>query len=355
MLGSKKKQLKKSRSRSQSLSLSRSKKVVPDKQVKKNAPKTSRVNIKNRSPVNPSLSKSQSKKGLGKSGSQKKVNRSVSKSRIVSSPGPKPVAKKDRKELERSVSKDKAKTKESRNAAQEAPSNTIRSDEREMGLNFVRPEHDKIVFKSLEITDPVFDKYLDMINNDNDANYVMNALPELGNFRKENESEGRDFVSGRISRLSGIFENLSVDKIITLSRKVPHYYSGQCGKNLSLLKIVLQTKFKVEVDLGFLQYSLDGDKLTVFRIYVSKIYRRMNYLGFIYLESLKGLIGKHPGADRWAIFILEKNVNVHKFFKYLGFHIEKIATESKNKTVDYFQEFMIKKKDLSTVLATMTK
>ena len=152
-----------------------------------------------------------------------------------------------------------------------------------MGLIFVRPEHDKIMFKNLDITDAVFDKYLDMINNDNDANYVMNALPELRNFKKEDESEGRDFVSGRISRLSGIFENLSVDKIITPVKRVPHYYSGQCGKNLTILRIVLQTKFKVEVDLGFLQYSLDGDKLTVFRIYVSKIYRRMNYLGFIML------------------------------------------------------------------------
>lgn len=53
-----------------------------------------------------------------------------------------------------------------------------------MGLIFVRPEHDKIVFKSLEITDPVFDKYLEMINNDNDAHYVMNAMPELNTYKK---------------------------------------------------------------------------------------------------------------------------------------------------------------------------
>ena len=122
-----------------------------------------------------------------------------------------------------------------------------------------------------------------MINNDNDANYVMNALPELNTYKKEDETEGRDFVSGRISRLSGIFQNLSVDKIITPAKKVPQYYSGQCGKNLNLMKIVLMTKFKVEVDLGFLQYSLDGDKLTIFRVYVSKIYRRMNYVAFVYL------------------------------------------------------------------------
>jgi hypothetical protein len=162
--------------------------------------------------------------------------------------------------------------------------------------------------------------------------------------KKEDDSAGRDFVSGKIARLSGVFDNLTIDKIITASKKVPQYYTGQCGKNLSSAKIVLQTKFKVEVDLGFLLYSVDGDKLTIFRIYVSKIYRKMNYLGFIYLEIFKFLMGKHSGCDRWSIFILERNVNVHKFFKYLGFKIEKIATESKNKTVDYFQEFTMKRK-----------
>lgn len=59
---------------------------------------------------------------------------------------------------------------------------------------------------------------------------------------------------------------------------------------------------------------------------------------------LKYLMARHSGCDRWSMFILEKNVGVHKFFKYLGFKIEKIATESKNKNVDYFQEFTIKRK-----------
>jgi hypothetical protein len=53
-----------------------------------------------------------------------------------------------------------------------------------MGLLFIKPEHDKILFKQLEITDGVFDKYLEMINNDNDSNYVMNALPELRSYKK---------------------------------------------------------------------------------------------------------------------------------------------------------------------------
>ncbi len=87
------------------------------------------------------------------------------------------------------------------------------------------------------------------------------------------------------------------------------------------MKIILNTKFKVQVDLGFLLYSVDGDKLTIFRIYVSKIYRKMNYLGFIYLEVFRMLVSKHSGCDRWSMFILEKNVLVHKFFKYLGFKI----------------------------------
>lgn len=68
------------------------------------------------------------------------------------------------------------------------------------------------------------------------------------------------------------------------------YYNGQSGKNIQIMKIILQTKFKILVDLGFLQYSLDGDKITIFRIYISKIYRKMNYTAFTYLEILKLLM-----------------------------------------------------------------
>lgn len=130
------------------------------------------------------------------------------------------------------------------------------------------------------------------------------------------------------------------------------YYNGQCGKNLQMMKIMLQTKFKIQVDLGFLQYSLDGDKITIFRIYISRIYRKMNYTAFAYLELLKLLMEKHPAADRWSIFILERNLNIHKFFKYMGLKIEKVITDSKNKNnVDYYQEFTIKKKELQTAVS----
>lgn len=122
-----------------------------------------------------------------------------------------------------------------------------------------------------------------MISNDNDASYVMNALPEFRDLKKQDDSGGRDFISGKITRLSGVFQSLNVQKIASPLRKVPLYYTGQSGKNLQLMKIILQTKFKVQVDLGFLQYSLDGDKISIFRIYISKIYRKMNYTAFTYL------------------------------------------------------------------------
>lgn len=372
------------RSRSRSLSPGKSKAKLVNKQSKQLVPRSGRpLNKNQRSPLNPSLSRSHSKASLNKS--KKQLNRSLSQPRVGNG-GKRNNGGKAGRSQEREIdrSRSKSRNKQGKQQGQGRPQgqgksqiksqmrphantqgksqvktqvdpHTVKAGEREMGLVFVRPEFDRVVLRGLEITDEVFDKYLEMINNDNDTNYVMNALPELRSCKKEDETEGRDFVSGRISRLSGIFDNLSVDKILTPVKKVPHYYSGACGKNLSLVRVVLQTRFKVEVDLGFLQYSLDGDKLTVFRIYVSKIYRRMNYVGFVYLECLKGLMGRHPGAERWSMFILEKNVNVHKFFKFLGFHIDKIATESKNKSVDYFQEFAIKKKELNTVLASMTK
>ncbi len=84
-----------------------------------------------------------------------------------------------------------------------------------------------------------------MVSNDNDTGYVTNALPELIGLKKDDDSAGRDFVSGKIARMSGVFDNLTIDKIITASKKVPQYYAGQSGKNLFPLRIILQTKFKV--------------------------------------------------------------------------------------------------------------
>jgi hypothetical protein len=62
-----------------------------------------------------------------------------------------------------------------------------------MGLIFVKPENDKVLFKPLEVTDEVFEKYHDMISNDNDTSYVTNALPELISMKKEDDSAGQGF------------------------------------------------------------------------------------------------------------------------------------------------------------------
>lgn len=74
-----------------------------------------------------------------------------------------------------------------------------------MGLVLNFPEHEKIVVKQIDVLDEIYDKFLEMVNNDNDASYVMNALPEIRDLRKEDDTNGRDFISGKITRLSGVF------------------------------------------------------------------------------------------------------------------------------------------------------
>lgn len=46
-----------------------------------------------------------------------------------------------------------------------------------MGLILVIPEAEKILLKPIDTLDEVFEKFLEMVSNDNDASYVMNALP----------------------------------------------------------------------------------------------------------------------------------------------------------------------------------
>lgn len=74
-----------------------------------------------------------------------------------------------------------------------------------MGLVLFIPDSERILLKAIDTLDEVFDKFLEMINNDNDASYVMNALPEFRDIKKEDDTGGRDFISGKITRLSGVF------------------------------------------------------------------------------------------------------------------------------------------------------
>lgn len=79
-----------------------------------------------------------------------------------------------------------------------------------MGLILVIPESQKILLKPIDTLDEVFEKFLEMVSNDNDASYVMNALPQFRDLKKEDDAGGRDFISGKITRLSGVFDNLSI-------------------------------------------------------------------------------------------------------------------------------------------------
>ena len=90
----KKQQGKVNRSRSRSLSPQRSKEKLGVKANKRMPPNSSRGKLKNKSPLNPSLGKSQSKRSLNKSASAKKLNKSTSLPRIGSSPNKKNISKK---------------------------------------------------------------------------------------------------------------------------------------------------------------------------------------------------------------------------------------------------------------------
>lgn len=113
MLASRKKQpqnVNRSRSRSLSPQGNKLKASIKGNIAKKQVPKTSRPAMKNKSPLNPSLGKSLSKKSLNKSASNKKqLNKSASQPRVGSGVGQKKEGKRLR---ERSQSKEKDKLRE---------------------------------------------------------------------------------------------------------------------------------------------------------------------------------------------------------------------------------------------------
>ena len=63
-------------------------------------------------------------------------------------------------------------------------------------------------------------------------------------------------------------------------------------------KLQLETKFKVRVDVGFLQCIVEADRVVITRFYLSRIYRRMNYLASAYCFVMKYLLERYGGLDK---------------------------------------------------------
>lgn len=188
-----------------------------------------------------------------------------------------------------------------------------------------------------------------MVLTDSDLNYVKNCfLPETKQRRMSVPK-----LSHRIPRMNEFSEfNPSLEQLDATLRKPPLNLGQESTRNLHVVVICLQTKFKINVEIGFVQYFIYQNKLTITRIYVGKIYRNMNYTAFVYLSVLRILFKKHDKMDKICVLVLESNLQVQKFFKFLGFKIGNIFTDNKNAIIDYYHEFTLKTKHLETVLSS---
>lgn len=109
-------------------------------------------------------------------------------------------------------------------------------EEKELGLTYLKPEFDKLLCEPLELTDEVYDKYFDMISNDNDTYYVLNAVPEIKEYRKEEDEKKRSqepVLTGKMSKISGLFEQLTVDKVSNAIRNRPIYFENKVKVGVS--------------------------------------------------------------------------------------------------------------------------
>ena len=70
-----------------------------------------------------------------------------------------------------------------------------------------------------------------MISNDNDTYYVLNAVPEIKDLRKEEDERKKPLepavVTGKMSKISGMFDQLTVDKIESAIKNRPIYFESK--------------------------------------------------------------------------------------------------------------------------------
>ena len=190
-----------------------------------------------------------------------------------------------------------------------------------------------------------WEKYVDMVNNDNDSIYVNNALPEFFSAKKP-KSDGLNTIFGKESKIMSLFDYISTSKLKTVLTKTPTYYNGKSGKHLTLGKLTIVTKHQLNIPVGFIQYSTDHKKITIFRMYIGKIYRKMNYLNFVYIETMRNLLISNKEVEKIGIYVSHSSQAVSKVLQTLGFRMGKAMIEKTWKEMEYMEEYVIKRHEL---------
>lgn len=121
-------------------------------------------------------------------------------------------------------------------------------------------------------------------------------------------------------------DNVREIQFSELKAELERVWDENKNHQVSLYKVFIVTKFKVRIDVGFVQVSfnmqgiLSGDPrqrigmtCVIHRLYVSRIYRKLNYAHYIYLRVYEFIFSTMPHIDRIAITFSAKQTLLLKF------------------------------------------
>ncbi|EAR86291.2 hypothetical protein TTHERM_00041600 (macronuclear) [Tetrahymena thermophila SB210] len=148
---------------------------------------------------------------------------------------------------------------------------------------------------------------------------------------------------------------ISVSDLMSELQRVQQEYRTH---KVLLYKIFIITKFKVRIDLGFLQISFNMNapnsqktysQCIIHRLFISRIYRKLNYAQFIYLQVYNFLFATYPNLEKVSITLSNLSQQYLRFKQSIGFRLENIKSSNEQSQVSQQIRLVLKKSDFAQI------
>ncbi|KAL4474741.1 hypothetical protein ABPG74_001437 [Tetrahymena malaccensis] len=148
---------------------------------------------------------------------------------------------------------------------------------------------------------------------------------------------------------------ISVNDLMSELQKIQQEYRTH---KVLFYKIFIVTKFKVRIDLGFLQISFNMNtpnsqkpysQCIIHRLFISRIYRKLNYAQFIYLQVYNFLFATYPNLEKVSITLSNLSQQYLRFKQSIGFRLENIKSANEQSCVSQQVRLVLKRSDFAQI------
>ena len=159
------------------------------------------------------------------------------------------------------------------------------------------------------------------------ASNNQNPFDELQSKPSNKDDISNSQFDDGLSKINSTFFNRKFLNVPQITREI---FVEDLKPNVNLtFRIFALTKYGIKIDIGLFNLREDLSKKKIFleKLYITRLYRKLQYWNFINIQTLWYIFQNFPQSDKLQITVNNKSQDYLRFLYQIGFKLEYVEGE----------------------------